>query len=101
MSSRARVIVRFIVFAIVIGVTALGMLNVFGDNSAVKQQATEMVCGKPGCEAHVVKEQRTPFSQSYGFQESRQSQRLIEIKCARQFVLLGAYECQNMSPATH
>ena len=67
----------------------------------LKQQAMELVCGKPGCTVHVVKEERTPFSQSYGFQESRQSQRLIEIKCARQFVLLGAYECQNMSPATH
>ena len=99
MSSRARVIVRFIVFAIVIGVTALGMLNVFGDNSAVKQQATEMVCGKPGCEAHVVKEQRTPFSQSYAFQASRQSHDLIEIECTRKFVLLGDYACENMTPA--
>ena len=99
MSSRARVIFRMVFLALVIGVTVLGMLNVFGDNTAVKKQAMELVCGKPGCTVHVVKEERTPFSQSYGFQESRQSQRLIEIKCSRQFVLLGAYECQNMSPA--
>ncbi len=101
MSSRARAITRLILFALVIGVTVLGMLNVFGDNSAVKQQATEIVCGKPGCEAHLVKEQRTPFSHSYGFQASRQSHDLIEIECARKFVFVGAYQCENVTPAPH
>ena len=98
MSSRARVIVRILVFALVIGVTVLGMLNVFGDNSAVKQRATEIVCGKPGCEAHLVKEQRTPFFHTYGFQASSQSQRLIEIECARKLWLVGEYQCENVSP---
>ncbi len=99
MTNNTRAAVRLVIFAVVGGASALGLLNVLGDNAEVQGQAETLVCGKPGCGANKVREERTPFAQSFEFQESRESRRTLKIRCARAYVLLGAYQCENRTPA--
>lgn len=99
MTNQTRAAVRLLVFVVVGGASGLGLHNVLSDNAEVRGQAEALVCGKPGCDANKVREERTPFAQSFEFQESRQSRRTLQIRCARAYVLLGAYSCENRTPA--
>ena len=94
-----RTIVRIVVAVICIAGTALGLANTYGDNSDVKALAQKTACGSPNCSISVLRESRSAFSQSFGFQttlvQKGKSQRSasVDVECKRKQILIGDYEC--------
>jgi hypothetical protein len=94
-----RTIIRALFAVVCIGGTLLGLENTYGDNSEVKGLAEKAACGLAGCSVTVLRESRSAFSQSFGFQ-TRLVQRgehdqsaSVDVECKRKQVLLGDYEC--------
>ncbi|HEY3497882.1 MAG TPA: hypothetical protein VGK73_24455 [Polyangiaceae bacterium] len=93
---------RGIVMAICLGVTALGLANTYGDNADVVKLAQARACGSEGCSFQTLRQERSPFSQSFTFQVSltekgKQRGATADVKCARAYVLLGDYACELTS----
>lgn len=94
-----RNVVRALVAVICLGATALGLLNTYGDNSEVKALAEKTACGAPNCSVSVLREARSAFSQSFGFQTTldekgaRAKSASVDVECKRKQILLGEYEC--------
>jgi hypothetical protein len=86
---------RFAIPIFFLGVTALGLINVYGDASEVERLAEETACGKVGCAVQRVEARRTPFSHYYAYQLSLQSTKTSGVECAREFVLVGDYGCTS------
>ena len=97
MSERSGV-TRAIVMGICLGVTALGLRNVYGDNADVKKLAETAACGSGDCAFNMLRQERSPFSQSFGLQVSitekgRGRSATADVECKREYVLLGDYKC--------
>jgi hypothetical protein len=105
-TSGGRGVVRPIVMALCIGVTIAGLLNVYGDNADVVRRAQTVACGKPECAAHIVRMERSPFSQTFTFQTRLTGEKgaatsaTVSVECKREFALIGDYACAADS-ATH
>lgn len=96
--NRARGLIRVAITLLVFGATALGVRNVASDNSEVRGEAEAVICGAPACGAHRVREERSPFAQTFTFQESPSSSSTLTVRCSRQWILLGNYTCSNHTP---
>jgi hypothetical protein len=90
-------IVRPFVSVILLAVTALGLINVYGDNQDVKQRAQLVACGGKECSTQLTRLERTPLAQTFdlvaeprGTNKGRQT---VTIRCARSMILLGDWEC--------
>ena len=89
---------RAIVMGICLGLTALGLRNTYGDNAEVKALAQRAACGSPECAVTVLRQERSPFSQSFGFQvktveKGRERGASADVECKRAYILLGDYNC--------
>jgi hypothetical protein len=89
---------RAVVMAICLGVTALGLNNVYGDNADVMKLAESAACGSGNCAFNVLRQERSPFSQKFGFQvrvteKGRDRSATADVECKREYVLVGAYTC--------
>lgn len=89
----AKRLVRPAISVVLLGATALGLMNTFGDNREVVAMAEKAACGKDGCAVQMVREARNPFAQSYSFQLDRETQKVAHVSCRRAWVLLGPYAC--------
>ena len=78
--------------ALLLLATLLAVYNVYGDNAEVVRHAESMACGGATC-VKVLRVERTPLEQSFTFQTSLQPPRTRSIRCARQLVLVGRYDC--------
>ena len=74
--------------------TALGLYNVYADNTEVRRLAERTACGERGC-VRLLGARRTPISQSFTFQTSIQPQRSAEVECARAYLLIGEFNCSG------
>jgi hypothetical protein len=74
--------------------TALGLYNVYGDNTAVRRLAEHTACGERGC-VRLLGARRTPLSQSFTFQTSVQPQRSAQVGCERSYLLVGEFTCSR------
>ncbi|MCC6216790.1 MAG: hypothetical protein IT376_18170 [Polyangiaceae bacterium] len=90
MSERARW-VRPLVSATLIGLTALGLNNVYGDPTEVMAQAERAACGAAGCSAKVTRGERSPLGHEYDYALSGGAS--VTVTCRRALVLLGAWSC--------
>ena len=94
---------RFLFLALCLGVTALGAINTYGDNSAVVDKAKVAACGGGGeCSFHLLRQERSPFAQRFGFQvmasgKGRAKTASADVECSREYVLLGEYHCKLTS----
>src|SRR5688572_33369937 len=93
---------RGIVMALCLGVTALGLANTYGDNADVLKLAQAKACGQEGCTYQTLRQERSPFSQSFTFQvrlpeKGKARGATADVKCARAYVLLGDYACELTS----
>lgn len=94
-----RTLVRALVAVLCIAGTALGLANTYGDNSEVKALAQKTACGSPNCSVSVLRESRSAFSQSFGFQttlvqKGKNGQSAsVDVECKRKQILIGDYEC--------
>jgi hypothetical protein len=88
-----RNILKPIVFFVCVAATIAGLVNVYGDNVAVRRSAEAAACGKANCSVTMTREARSPFSQSFTFQTSLQGQQTVDVECKREHVLVGDYSC--------
>jgi hypothetical protein len=87
---------------ICLGVTALGLRNVYGDNADVVKLAQTAACGSGDCSFNTLRQERSPFSQSFGFQvrvteKGRERGATADVECKREYVLVGDYKCAMTS----
>ncbi|HVZ31183.1 MAG TPA: hypothetical protein VG963_02085 [Polyangiaceae bacterium] len=74
--------------------TALGLYNVYADNTEVRRLAERTACGERGC-VRLLGARRTPISQSFTFQTSIQPQRSAQVGCERAYLLVGEFSCSG------
>lgn len=82
--------------------TALGLYNVYSDNSDVKALAERAACGggERACTVKITRESRSPIGQSFSFQTRLVQHGRIErnasvdVECRRAFYLVGEYDCK-------
>lgn len=84
---------RWLPSLLLLGLSGLGMYNVYSDNADVEAMAKRLACGdeQPECTAGVSRMQRTPIAQSF---EISTDKRKVDVKCVRGAYLVGAYTCQ-------
>jgi hypothetical protein len=92
------VILRRAVSTLLLVATALGLYNVYADNPEVAQLAAATACGKAGC-LRTLRTHRTPMGHDFEFQVSAEPQRVVEVHCARAYVLLGNFACESVKAA--
>ena len=94
---------RFVVLAVCLGATAIGLNNVYGDNSAVLSDAKRVACaGAEDCSADMLQQSRSAISQSFSLQVSEKQgaksrTATADVECRRAYLLLGAYDCKLVS----
>jgi hypothetical protein len=82
-----------------LGGTALGLYNVYSDNTDVKSQAERAACRERSCTSTFTRESRSPIAQSFTIQtrliEKGKSDRnaSVDVECKREYLLLGSYTC--------
>ena len=85
-----------------VGATLLGLMNVFGDNSAVVKMAEREACAQKKCNAQQTRMMVGPVGQEYTFQvqitePARGAQHSVDVKCQRSYYLIGEYNCQRQN----
>jgi len=97
--AESRGFARHLTSVLLLGGTALGLYNVYSDNTELKRLAEQTACGARECSAKVTRESRSPLSQSFTFQtelvEKGKSGRRasVDVECKRSLILLGSYTC--------
>ena len=98
-----RALVRPLFAVLCLSATALGLNNTYGDNSELKTLAEKTACGSAPCVVKTLREQRSAFKQSFGYQTAlvekgkSKNDATVDIECSRAYVLLGAYQCRVLS----
>lgn len=92
----AKRIIRPIISLLLVGVTALGLYNTFGDNGDVVLQAQRVACGDTkDCNARMTRMARNPIAQDFEFQLSAASSQTVAVDCSLSLVLLGDWQCKK------
>ena len=92
-------IVRPIVAVLCIGISVLGLINVYGDNKDVLAMAEKVACAERSqCTGRMTRLSRTPIGQSFTFQVDVKPQTTVDVDCNRSAYLLGAWSCERASP---
>ena len=90
----AGVVRRVILPAVLLGLTALGLMNTYGDSANVEKLAGQTACGgEAGCALQLTEFSRSAFSHEYLFVVGK-GQR-VAVKCARSAIFFGDYTCQK------
>jgi hypothetical protein len=82
---------RTTISVVLLGLTALGLVNVYSNNDAVVQAASKLVC--EDCEAHLVQMGRSPVAQTFSFQVGSTRQVAV-VECQRALIFVGEYQCE-------
>lgn len=93
---------RPLITLILIAVTALGLLNVYGDSDEVVALAQKTACRGTQCQTRTTRIERTPFAHEYDLAASipsgKQSSTVsVTVRCRRAYVLLGEWSCTDTS----
>jgi hypothetical protein len=92
-------IVRPLVLALCIGVTVLGLINVYGDNAQVVAMAEKTACGdRAQCTGRMTRMSRTPIGNSFTFQVDVKPPATVDVDCNRSAYLLGDWSCKKAGP---
>lgn len=87
-----KALIRPTVSLLLIGLSILGLLNVYGDNSEVEALARKSAC--ESCESDelaLTMLSRTPLSQTFHFHRAQSGTTVVE--CSRNAVFFGEYAC--------
>ena len=87
--------IRPFISVLLIAVTALGLMNVFEDNTEVIAQAQTVACGGSTCAVKMTRMERNPLFQTFTFQTSIKKQTTATVQCHRQYYLVGPYVCDK------
>jgi hypothetical protein len=92
-------IVRPVIAAVCIGVTVLGLINVYGDNREVVAMAEKVACAERSqCTARMTRMSRNPIGTSFTYQVDVKPQTTVDVDCNRSAYLVGEWACQRASP---
>lgn len=95
--SAAKQLVRPVFSILLLTVTVLGLVNVYGDNSDVKNQAQLVACGGKECPTQLTRLERNPLAQTFDIvaepKGTRKGSVTTTVKCARTKILIGEWEC--------
>ncbi|MFO0570630.1 MAG: hypothetical protein U0263_33640 [Polyangiaceae bacterium] len=93
---------RALVPVVLLGLSGLGLYNVFADNSEVRARAAALAKTDKDPSPRMTRESKNPIGQSFDFQVSGAGQ--VEVSCRRAFYLVGEYACTRVgagsAPAT-
>ncbi len=83
---------RTLVFLACVLFSVSAAYNVLSDNAEVQGMASSVACRDQGanCRAQMTRMERTPIAQTF---ELATQKRKVEIRCAREFLLVGEYIC--------
>ena len=88
-------VVRRVVLPIVLlGLTAAGLVNTYGDSTGVEQAAAKAACGGEQCSVKMLEFERSPFSHKYIFAVGKSGTQTV-VKCARSAIFFGDYACEK------
>jgi len=98
--SSAKQFVRPVVTIFLFAITALGLINVYGDSSEVVALAQKVACRGTTCPTRTTRIERTPFGHEYDLAATipngKQTDTVsLTIRCSRAFVLAGAWGCSE------
>jgi hypothetical protein len=98
--SGSKVLIRPTISILLIVITALGLLNVYGDASEVVALAQKVACHGTECQTRTTRIERTPFSHEYDLAASvpsgkQQTTVSSTVRCSRAYVLIGAWACSE------
>jgi hypothetical protein len=82
--------IRPAVSILLIVLSVLGLINVYGDNTDVEAMARDKAC--PGCESNLTRVERTPISQTYHLQTDAGTK---VVSCQRSGIFFGSYSCEK------
>lgn len=85
--------VRILFSALLLVLSVLGFINVFGDNAAVVVMAREAACGGTDCQVQRTEASRNPLWQSFDFELGGKHAGSVSVECHRDFYFAGAYHC--------
>ena len=92
-------IVRPVIAVLCIGVTTLGLINVYGDNREVVAMAEKVACAERSqCTGRMTRMSRTPIGTSFTYQVDVKPQTTVDVDCNRSAYLLGEWACRRASP---
>jgi hypothetical protein len=95
--SDSKRLIRPVVWILVVGATALGLYNVYGDNADVVAQAEQVACGAAKCAVSMTHQERAAWGQKFTFQTSLEEKgkkyETVDVSCSRSMVLVGEYSC--------
>lgn len=81
-------------------ITALGLINVYGDSTEVVALAQKVACRGSSCATRTTRVERTPFGHEYDLaatiQNGKQADTVsVTIRCRRSYVLAGEWNCSE------
>ena len=85
---------RVILPVTLIGLTALGLINTYGDATGVQKLAGDTACGGTPCELRMTEFSRSPLSHEYAFQVGKRGDQ-VQVSCARSAIFVGDYTCKK------
>lgn len=83
---------RVVLPVTLLGLTALGILNTYGDATNVEKLAGDTACGGTPCPLQMTEFSRSPFSHEYVFQVGKGGKR-VSVECKRGAIFFGDYAC--------
>ena len=89
--------IRAVLTVLCLLATAIGLYNVYSDNSAVSRRAEAAACGASGC-VRTLRAERTPIGQDFTFQTSVAPPVTRGVHCERAYLLVGEFDCKPASP---
>jgi hypothetical protein len=90
----AGVVRRVVLPVVLLGLTAAGLVNTYGDSTGVEAAAQRAACGGEQCQVRMREFTRSPFSHEYVFEVGKSGTRTV-VKCARSAIFFGDYSCEK------
>lgn len=84
--------VRPVLSLTLLALTALGLHNVYADNTAVMDLAKGAACD--ACQATISQVGKSPINHTYIFATGSGT---ATVKCQRTYIFVGAYSCEKQS----
>ncbi len=82
-----------------LGITAVGLYNVYSDNTELQARAARLACGGVDCPTEKTRLERTPFSQTFEFHVATKATggagATVAIVCRPAYLLVGDYDCRT------
>ena len=98
--SKLKLFFRPLLTLFLIALTALGLINVYGDAGEVVVLAQKAACRGTDCPTRTTRIERTPFGHEYDLaatlQNGKKSDTVsVTISCKRQYILVGDWKCAD------